>query len=197
MENEVLKAIRERRSVLRFKPVPVPEEKLEQVLEAGRWAPSYANSQPWTFIVVRDEKLKAGLGELVDRIALARRGKVAISGKGIGEAPLVIAVVVDPWRDPRHFVEAGAVAAQNMSLAAHSLGLATYWAGIYEAGGGRRSLESQVKRLLGVPREMHVIALLPLGVPAYEATSERVELAELVRHDRYEGAGGDVAGRLG
>lgn len=187
MENEVLKAIRERRSVLRFKPVPVPEEKLEQVLEAGRWAPSYANSQPWTFIVVRDEKLKAGLGELVDRIALARRGKVAISGKGIGEAPLVIAVVVDPWRDPRHFVEAGAVAAQNMSLAAHSLGLATYWAGIYEAGGGRRSLESQVKRLLGVPREMHVIALLPLGVPAYEATSERVELAELVRHDRYEG----------
>lgn len=192
MENQVLKAIKGRRSLLRFKPVPVPEEKLQLILEAGRWAPSYANSQPWTFIVVRDEKLKAGLGELVDRIALARRGKVAIAGKGIGEAPLVIAVVVDPWRDPKHFVEAGAAAAQNMALAAHSLGLATYWAGIYEAGGGRRSVESQVKRLLGVPREMHVIALLPLGVPGYDATSEREELAQLVRHNRFEGPGGDA-----
>lgn len=186
VDNQVLKAIRERRSVLRFKPEPVPEELLEQILEAGRWAPSHANSQPWAFIVVRDEKLKAELGELVDRIALARRGKVAISGKGIGEAPLVIAVVVDPWRDPKHFVEAGAVAAQNMALAAHSLGLATYWAGIYEAGGGRRSVEARVKRLLGVPREMHVIALLPIGVPAYQAQSERLGLEELVRYNRFE-----------
>ena len=187
MENQVLQAIKGRRSVLRFKPDPVPEEVLKLILEAGRWAPSYANSQPWTFIVIRDEELKAELGKLVHRIALARRGRIAISGKGIGEAPLVIAVVVDPCRDPRHFVEAGAAAAQNMALAAHSLGLATYWAGIYEPGGGRRSVESQVKRLLGVPREMHVIALLPVGVPAYEATSDRIELAELVRQDRYAG----------
>lgn len=187
MENEVLKAIRERRSVLRFKPDPVPEEVLELILEAGRWAPSYANSQPWTFIVVRDEGLKRRLGELVDRIALARRGKVAISGPGIGDAPVVIAVVVDPWRDPRHFVEAGAAAAQNMALAAHSLGLASYWAGVHEPGGGRHSVEARVKKLLGVPREMHVVALLPIGFPAYQARSERVELEELVRYDRLEG----------
>ena len=44
-----------------------------------------------------------------------------------------------------------------------------------------------MKRLLGVPREMHVIALLPIGFPAYQARSERVELEELVRYDRLEG----------
>lgn len=185
MGNEVLKAIRGRRSVVRFKPEPVPEEALQEILEAGRWAPSYANSQPWTFIVVRDEETKRKLGQLVERIALARRGRVAISGQGVGDAPVVIAVVVDPWRDPRHFVEAGAVAAQNMALAAHSLGLASYWAGVYEPGGGRRSVEAQVKRLLGVPRELHVIALLPLGYPAYQAQSDRAELAELVHYDRF------------
>lgn len=185
MGNEVLKAIRERRSVLRFKPEPVPEDKLELILEAGRWAPSYANSQPWTFVVIRDEETKKRLGALIDRIALARRGRIAISGKGIGNAPVVIAVVVDPWRDPRHFVEAGAVAAQNMALAAHSLDLASYWAGVYEPGGGRRSVEAQVKRILGVPRELHVIALLPIGYPAYQARSERAELADIVRHDRF------------
>lgn len=191
MENEVLKAIRERRSVLRFRPEPIPEEKLQAVLEAGRWAPSYANSQPWTFIVVQDEEKKRRLGELVDRIALARRGQPAITGKGIGDAPVVIVVAVDPWRDPRHFVEAGAAAAQNMALAAHSLGLASYWAGIYEPGGGRRAAEAQAKRLLGVPREMHVVALLPIGVPAYETSSDRVPLEELVRHETFEGKSGE------
>ncbi|MGB9861933.1 MAG: nitroreductase family protein, partial [Candidatus Bipolaricaulaceae bacterium] len=46
--------IRGRRSVLRFEPDPIPEEDLEKILEAGRWAPSYANSQPWKFVVVKN-----------------------------------------------------------------------------------------------------------------------------------------------
>jgi nitroreductase len=185
MANEVLKAIRERRSVLRFAEEPVPEDKLELILEAGRWAPSYANSQPWKFIVVRDPEKKRKLGELVERIVLGSRGRVAVSGRGLGDPPLVIVVVVDPLRDPRHFLEAGAVATQNMALAAHSLGLASYWAGVYELGGGRHSVERQVKKILAIPRELRVVALLPIGVPAYQADSERVELASLVAQDQY------------
>lgn len=185
MTNEVLEAIKGRRSVLRFTEEPVPENKLELILEAGRWAPSYANSQPWRFIVVRDQEKKRKLGELVERIALANRGRVAISGRGLGNPPVVIVVVVDPLRDPRHFLEAGAVAAQNMALAAHSLGLASYWAGVYEPGGSRHSVERQVKKLLGVPRELRVVAMLPIGVPAYHADSDRVELSQLVAQDRY------------
>ncbi|HEU67722.1 MAG TPA: nitroreductase [Candidatus Acetothermia bacterium] len=180
--NDVLRAIRGRRSVLRFEPKPVGEDELQAVLEAGRWAPSFANSQPWTFIVVRDQETKSKLGNLVERLAFARRGQVALAGKGVGDAPVLIAVVVDPVKDRGHWVEAGAVATQNMALMAHSLGLASYWAGL------RGRAEAEVKRILGIPRGMRVVALLPLGRPAYVPREvERVPLSEIVRRDRFEG----------
>lgn len=184
-ENAVLRAIKERRSIIRFDPKPVTKEQLQAILEAGRWAPSFANSQPWEFIVVRDKGLLAELNGLVRRIAIARRGKVVVSKEGLGEAPVVIVVAVDPWKDPQHYVEAGTAAAQNMALVAHSLGLASYWAGVYNPRGGAATPEVKIKRLLGIPKEHRVLALLPIGVPAYKDQSERKELAELVRYDRY------------
>ncbi|MFN3347280.1 MAG: nitroreductase family protein, partial [Candidatus Bipolaricaulaceae bacterium] len=65
---DLLEVLRGRRSVLRFKPDPVPDADLERILEAGRWAPSYANAQPWKFIVVRDPQRRKALGALVERI---------------------------------------------------------------------------------------------------------------------------------
>ena len=59
--NEVLNAIRNRRTIRKFKPDPVDEEKLQMILDAGRWAPSFSNLQPWKFFVVRDQKLKKEL----------------------------------------------------------------------------------------------------------------------------------------
>lgn len=149
--NEVLNAIRGRRSILRFEPTPVKDEELEAILEAGRWAPSFANSQPWTFVVVRDEKVRQELGALVERIAFAHRGQFAMTGKGIGDAPVVIAVVVDPVKDPQHWVEAGAVATQNMALMAHSLGLASYWAGLGGSPRPRRGGSSGSRKGCGSP----------------------------------------------
>jgi nitroreductase len=183
-ENEVLRAIKERRSILRFEQKPVTEEQLKVIIEAGRWAPSFANSQPWEFLVVRDKELLAELNDLVQRIAIAKQGKVVLSKEGLGDAPLAIVVAVDPWKDPQHHVEAGTAAAQNMALVAHSLGLASYWAGVYNPRGGGTP-EVKIKRLLNIPKEHRVIAVLPIGVPAYKDQSERKELAELVRYDRY------------
>ncbi len=188
-ENEVLKAIRDRISIFRFQEDAISDEQLDTILEAGRWAPSYANSQPWTFIVVRDESKRRALGELVQRIALARRGNVGITGPGIGGAPAVIAIAVDPWRDSKHFVETGAIAAQNMALVANSLGLATFWAGVYNSEGSRRSIEGKIKKLLGIPKEMRVIALLPVGIAAYnphhKTETRREDLAEFVRYETF------------
>lgn len=180
INNEVLRAIRGRRSVLRFEPTPVTDEEIEAVLEAGRWAPSFANSQPWTFVVVRDEETRGALGRLVERVAFARRGQFALSGKGTGEAPVIIAVVVDPVKDPHHWLEAGAVATQNMALMAHSLGLASYWAGL-----GQKS-EAEVRRALGIPKGLRVVSVLPIGRPAYvPKEGERVPLSQIVRRDRF------------
>lgn len=178
---DLLELLRGRRSVLRFKSDPVSESDLEKILEAGRWAPSYANSQPWKFVVVRDPLKKRALGAIVERILVFRPGRVALSSPGLGEAPVVIAVVVDPARDPLHHIEAGAVATQNMALMAHALGYASFWAGV----AGRKEVEREIKRILGIPRGMRVVALLPLGKPAYEPDpGQRLPLAEIVREER-------------
>ncbi len=182
MENEVLRAIRERRSIPRFRPARVPGDALEAILEAGRWAPSYANLQPWEFIVVRGEDLKKALSEIA--------GKVTIYRRGIENADVVIVVAVDPEIDPLHYREDAAVATQNMALAAHSLGLGTYWIGVPE--GGPSSAEALTKELLGIPDEFSVVAILPLGYPDpdYRPHKERRPLAEMVHHERFGSRGG-------
>lgn len=176
----ILEVIKGRRSVVRFKPRPITDEELSLILEAGRWAPSYANSQPWTFVVVRDEEKKRKLGELVERMLILRPGRVALSAPGLGDPAVVIAVAVDTLKDPDHHVEAGAAATQNMALMAHALGLASFWAGIYGT-----PVEREVRRILGLPKGMRVVSLLPIGEAAYEAKSERVELSQLVRYEKF------------
>jgi len=164
---DTLQAIKERRSIRKYDPKAVPEEKLTQILEAGRWAPSAGNSQPWKFIVVRDEKVK-------DELA-----RVAVYGSFMAEAPVAIAVVIDPHAS-NHPVEDGAAATQNILLAAHALGLGTCWIGSYDSG-----YEESVKEVLGIPRDKRVLSLISLGYPAESPTKGRVELSELVCHDRY------------
>ena len=81
---DVLQAIKERRSVRQYSQEPVSESHLTQILEAGRWAPSRGNSQPWKFIVLNDEHLREELAEVV------------ATGKFIAKAAQGIAVVVNP-----------------------------------------------------------------------------------------------------
>ncbi|MGC8849234.1 MAG: nitroreductase family protein, partial [Candidatus Bathyarchaeia archaeon] len=125
LKNPVLDAIKGRRSIYRFKPDPIPDEKIEAILEAGRWAPSWTNAQPWRFIVVRDPERKRRLTEAA----------ATITGVGIGEAPVVVAVIADPRVDPYHYVEDCAAATLNMALAAHSLGLSSFWVGVFDITG--------------------------------------------------------------
>jgi nitroreductase len=176
-ENDVLKAIRGRRSVIRFTDAPVSDEQVDTILEAGRWAPSYINSQPWEFIVVRDKGLRTRVAEVLKRATL--------SWQGFAQAPVLIAVAVDPSRDPRHSVEDGAAAVQNMTLAAHSLGLGSSWAGLYAADGGRGSIVDELRGLLNLPKHMSLVAVVPIGAAGYEATSTRRPLAEIVHAESF------------
>jgi len=153
MTNLVLETIKNRRSVLRFESTLIEEEKIEAVLEAGRWAPSWLNKQPWSFIVIKDESVKKRLSEVVP----------TVFKQGLREAPVCIAVVVDPKEDPYHFVEDGAVATQNMALAAYSLGLHSYWIGIFDIENQKKSSEARVRQILEIPETRRVISLLPLG----------------------------------
>jgi len=164
---DVLEAIRTRRSIRKYDRRPVPEESVKKILEAGRWAPSANNVQPWNFIVLRDERVRNDVA------------RATSYGKFLAEAPLGIAVVIDPAAST-HPVEDGAIATQNMILAARALGLGTCWIGSYGS-----AYEERVKEILGVPKGRRLLSIVSVGFPAESPESARKELGELVFKDRY------------
>jgi len=165
--NEVLKAIRNRRTIRKFRPDPVDPLKLQMILEAGRWAPSFSNLQPWRFLVVRDLGLK---------IALDKAARESVLHLGINEAPVVILVCVDRRIDPLHAIEAGAAATQNMTLAAHSLGLGAGWIGIWGT-----ETETSIQKLLKLPETVRVVSLLPIGIPDESPQGRRKPLEQSIQ----------------
>jgi len=178
-----------RRSIFQFTSESFPEEKITSILEAGRWAPSYANTQPWEFITVRDGELKKEIAEIARETMAAHAG--------IEGAQVIIATCVDPKKDEYHFIEDGAVATQNMALAAHSLGLSSYWVGIFDITDAKNSIENRIKRVLSIPSQVRVIALLPIGVPAYGGEKQRKRLEEICHNDKYARQGPEAAGEKG
>jgi nitroreductase len=173
--NPLLKAIQERRSISRFKSDDISQDKIDAIVEAARWAPSFVNSQPWNIIVVKDKETRRKLKELA----------VTIATVGIEESPVTFVVSVDPRKDPHHYVEDGSAATQNMALAAHSLGLGSFWVGVYDASGNRASSEEKIRKLLNIPTEHRVISMLPVGVPAITFHKDRKQTSEFVYHETY------------
>ena len=173
---------RDRRSIHRFLPGEIEEEILEQILEAGRWAPSWINSQPWSFIVVTDKELKRQIGEIGS-------GKTIFSkANWMVDASAIVVVTVDPEKDANHYVEDGAIATQNMALAAHTFGYASYYLGIFDNKNKKGTSEDKLKTLLNIPKKMRVISILPLGVPEkeIEVKSSRKKLQEIVHYNSYK-----------
>jgi nitroreductase len=133
------------------------------------------NSQPWSVIVVKDKETKRKLRELA----------ITIMGVGIEESPVTFVVTVDTKKDPHHYVEDGSAATQNMALAAHSLGLSSFWVGVYDASGDRASSEEKTKALLNIPNEHRVISMLPVGVAAMPFQKDRKPTSAFVYSDRF------------
>ena len=165
---DVLEAIRDRRSIRRYHRKDVPDEKLMQVLEAGRWAPSAHNSQPRKFIVVKNEKVRRELAQ------------IATYGSFLAEAPVAIAVVIDP-SSSNHPVEDGAAATENMLLAAHAIGLGSCWIGAYGSG-----YEDRARQILGVSGDKRLLSLISLGYAADRGGTTRIELGKLVSYELYQ-----------
>jgi len=171
VKNPVLEAIRDRRSIRRFKDTPVGDDVVGTVLEAGRWAPSFSNLQPWKFIVVRDAGAKKKLQDIASK---------SVRAFEMREAPVAIVVCADPEKEPHHYVEDGSAATQNMILAAHSLGLGAFWVGVFNT-----PQELEVKNVLKIPEKMRVISILPIGVAAESRQTDRKDLKEIVYRENF------------
>jgi nitroreductase len=167
---DLMQAIRDRRSIRDYRDMPVEEEKLQGVLQAGRLAPSARNMQDWKFIVVKDAATR-------QKLAVAARDQ-----KFVGQAPVVIAAcgtsdLVMTCGQPAYPIDV-AIALDHMTLAAASLGLGTCWIGAF--------YEDKVKEILGVPPEIRVVALLPLGYPAEQpAPRPRKNLDDIVAWEHW------------
>ncbi len=160
---EVFGCILSRRSIRSFKQTPLPNHALERILEAARWAPSAVNRQPWQFITIRD------------RETLAKIASLASYGSFISQAPVAIAVITDPstrW----HLID-GSGAVQNMALAAWEMGIGTCWVGSLE--------REKVKEILQIPRDLHLLTVLPFGYPAKIGVSTRRPLESMVRQETW------------
>ena len=178
IETPILKVMKERRSIIRFKPNPVPDNKLNTILEAGRWAPSWTNTQPWKLIVVKDPEMKHKLTETA----------LTITGAGIEEAPVIIVVIVDPKVDPYHYIEDGAAITQNMALTAHSLGLSSFWVGVFDNLEEKSASETHIKKLLHIPESYRVISILPIGTPNITLKKTRKPIEEIVCLESFKNA---------
>ncbi|MFC1864624.1 nitroreductase family protein [Chloroflexota bacterium] len=169
----MMEAIQRRRSIRKFKPDPVPDELINQMLEAARLAPSGSNRQPWRFHIIKDPALK-------ERIS----NEAAFGAKQVAEAPVLIAcgselltfvkshklappgseyfgADSEDWEDISKFIPDAnlytGIAVEHMVLAGTALGLGTCW--------NQRVRYGQLARILGWPRHIVVLTLLLVGYP--------------------------------
>ena len=168
----ILDAILKRYSVRSYENRPVPEEDLKEVLEAGRLALSADNYQPWKFIVVREEKTRK---ELM---------RASMYQSFVAEAPVIIVGCIvrkgypmGNWYDSAT-LDIG-LALDHMTLQAAHLGLGTCWIGAFS--------EREVKRILGIPKEVRVAALLTLGYPKHSTipSKSRKRLEDIVSFEKF------------
>ena len=172
---DILDAIMGRRSVRAYARRDVPEEIVERLIDAARWAPSAGNVQPWEFIVVRKHETKR-------KLVVA-----ALNQTFIEEAPVVIVVCADETRSARAYGSRGATlyciqdtaaAIQNLHLAAYSMGLGTCWVGAFR--------EALAREALKLPSHVRPVAIIPVGYPAERpAPRPRRSLDEIIHRESF------------
>lgn len=155
MTKDLMDAIRERRSIRKFKPDPVPDATVGRLLEAATLAPSAGNLQPWFFFVIKNPQTRQQLSQAADNQDF------------VAQAPVDIVVCADLSRTASRYGERGmnlyclqdtSAAIMSLMLAAVGYGLGTCWVGDFN--------EDEVARVTGVePERLRPVAIIPLGYP--------------------------------
>lgn len=166
---DMMEVIRGRRSVRKFEDRPVAEETLGEVLEAVKWAPSWANTQCWEIVIVRDPAIREKL-----QATFPPAGNPAL--KAIVQAPVLLALCARLKESGYYkgqvtthlgdwFMFDLGIAAQNLCLAAHNSGLGTVIVGLFD--------QQKAKTILSVPDGIELVALIPMGYPAKKSSAPR------------------------
>ena len=168
---EFQQLVKSRRSCRSFESSPVTEEQLQAVLNAGQWAPSPLNLQPWEYIVITDQEMKDKVqkaGEAAKQEVLDNDGPGWVNKYDMGyvaEAPALIVVVLDPSKaglgaffgQKDGAMQAASACIQNMMLAATELGLETLWFTFFRP--------ESLKSILSVPEKLDIAGVIAIGKP--------------------------------
>lgn len=206
----LLDLVKKRRTVRDIKPDQIPDEKILKILEVARWAPSGFNMQPWEFVVVKDEKLKAGIQEIVDQYRLNDFFQMEATREPwqgpiwapktpdefrLAKVPVYIVVLGDTRLQAGLPMAARycqqklcsiwestlADAVLYIHLAATALGLASHWVSAVKMP----RVQCLIKDLLGVPHQFQIYEIIGLGYPAKKPQPRPVrELKEMIHYDR-------------
>ena len=141
-----------RRSIRRFKNIPVEDRDVQALLEAGMSAPSANNLKPWHFIVIRDRKRLDALAEIHPYAEMLK------------EATLCIAVCADPKISPAYWVQDCSAATENILIAAANLGLGAVWLGCHP----REERKRKIKEFLKIPEHIELLSMIAIGHPSEE-----------------------------
>lgn len=155
---EFIDVVKARKSVRSYSSKLVEEEKLTRILEAARKAPSWANRQCWSFIVVTDR-------EKIEKLA------VGVINSWLKQAPVIIVACGNPKKSGfrngmDYYLVDVAISMEHLILAAADLGLGTCWIGGFD--------EQKVKSILGVPKNIKIVALTPIGYAASERIRDKL-----------------------
>jgi len=165
---EALEAIKARRSIREYQDKAISKGLLEQIVDAGRFAPTARNIQPWEFIVITNPD------------TLKRLAGLAENGRFIAQAKAAIAVFCN---DTKYYLEDGCAATVNIMLAAAAWGIGSCW-----VAGDKKPYCSEVANLLGVPASFKLTSLVSLGYPKSKdsfAIADKRSLKELIHWEKF------------
>jgi nitroreductase len=178
---DLMEIISQRRSVRKYEDKDVPEDALNQILKSVRWAPSWANTQCWEVIVIRDNRVKEELQQTIAPknpatkaivnapVLLALCGKKGTSGYYDGN----VTTKFGDW-----FMFDLGIASQNICLTAQNLGLGTVIVGLFD--------HDKAASILNVPTGIELVTLIPVGYPAKSGTApKRREAGEFTHANRF------------
>ncbi len=178
---EFMEVLKNRRSIRRYQDKPLSDELLNYILEAVKWSPSWANTQCWEIVVVKDpenkEKLQSTLPKtnpaskaMVEApVVLVLCGKLKSSGYYKGQ----VTTKFGDW-----FMFDLGIAAQSICLAAKDKGLGTVVVGLFD--------HDKAKEILGLTQDYEVVAMIPVGYPAKDsAAPKRREISEFAHYEKF------------
>ena len=159
MNNDLIQTIMTRTSIRAFQDKPVSDEIVEQLLKAATAAPSAKNSQPWSFVVIRDRALLEKLGDSLPNAKMTATAPVALVICGVLDKAL-------PGEAREYWIQDAAAATENFLLAVHALGLGAVWTGVHPISERIRI----IKDALRLPEGIEPFCLIPFGYLAVPAS---------------------------